>query len=166
MAVKFLTLVGIKKIFQTALQAFSGGEGLVATRADGFIDPSFFEGSEVLVIEASENLAARDAVNIFDDAGTFKVRKADASNFGTKADGFVTAAFLVTEQATVLREGKVGGFSGLIPGPIFLDDATAGGIVQTDPVTGASAGDIWQQLGTAINATTMAIEIGEAIELT
>lgn len=118
---------------------------------------------ENFFLEASEDLDAKDAVNIWDDGGTFKIRKADASLFDTRADGFVTVDVLVTQTASVTREGKVEGFAGLIPGPVFL--GAAGAIIQTDPTDGASTGEIWQQLGTAVNDETIAIELGPAIEL-
>lgn len=168
MAVRYLTLSGIKKLWGTALQVFSGGEGVVATGLDGFIHPSFIQGSGTLAIEASENLANLDAVNIHEPiAGDFRLRKADASAFTTQADGFVSAAWLLGEVADVLTNGKIGGFPAttFAAGPIFLDSATAGGVIQTDPTAGATPGDVWQVVATAIDDTTLEIKIGEAIEL-
>lgn len=127
----------------------------------GQFHPSLIPGSEVCVIEASENLAANDLVNIWDDGGTFKVRKADASSYDTRAMGFVKESVTSGQDADVFGEGIVSGQTGLDPADeVFLSATTAGATTQTPP---ASSGDIWQAVGTPISATQFKFEKGEAI---
>lgn len=59
-------------------------------------------------IAASESLSAGDFVNIWSDAGTPKVRKADASTSGKEAVGFVLSAVTSGSQATVYTEWYIG----------------------------------------------------------
>lgn len=162
---RFLTINGNQKVLDTAISTSAGAgdaDKIVATGADGFIDPSFLPDSEQTVKIAGESLTARDAVNIYNDTGTAKVRKADASSFGTRAMGFVKDNFDADDPATVFSEGVVGGFTGLTIGnPVFLS-TTSGEITQTPPT---GAGDIWQIVGEAYSATEIRIEIEEAIVL-
>jgi hypothetical protein len=57
-------------------------------------------------ITASEALTANDLVNIFDDAGTLKIRQADAAT-GKPAHGFVTANVAQDADATVYYKGVI-----------------------------------------------------------
>lgn len=164
---KFLKIDGNKKAEGTAVTVSTGvaeAGCVVGTDASGKIDNSFLPagiGDESFVKEASEALATGDFVNIFDDGGTEKLRKADASAFATRANAYVTDNYVATDLATAFSEGVLGGFSGLSIGlPVFLDATTPGDITQTAPT---STGEIWQQLGVAISATEVRIEIGEAI---
>jgi len=137
---------------------------LVATGANGKIDASLLPASEEFGKEASEAIDALDFVNVFDDGGTEKVRKADASNFSTRATGYVLDNYLLGDTAQVLGEGIISGFSGLTIGePVFLDTTTSGGITQTPDLTNTGGSDIWQQIGEAVSATEIRVEIGEAI---
>lgn len=162
---RYVTISGNQKVLGTAASTSAGvadADKIVATGPDGFIDPSLLPDSERIVKEAGEGLSARDAVNIYDDGGVAKVRKADASSFSTRAMGFVKNNFLVTEDATVFSEGIVGGFAGLTIGaPVFLS-TTSGEITQAPPT---GAGDVWQIVGEAYSATEVRIEIEEAIVL-
>lgn len=148
---------------QAATQSTGAADAgkIIATNAQGQIDPSFLADTEVIVREASEDLDTRDVVNVFDDLGTAKVRKADGSAYNTRAMGIVINNYLTGENAAILSEGVVGGFAGLIVGdPVFLDAATPGEITQVPPT---ASGAIWQKLGVAVSATELRIEIGEAI---
>ena len=162
---RYLTISGNQKVLGSATSTSAGvadADKIVATGPDGFIDPSLLPDSEQIIREAGEGLSARDAVNIYNDGGTAKVRKADASSFSTRAMGFVKDNSLVTEDAVVFSEGIIGGFAGLTIGdPVFLS-ATSGEITQAPPT---GAGDIWQMLGEAYSATEVRIEIEEAIVL-
>lgn len=162
---RYLTLSGNQKVLGTAVSTSAGvgdADKIVATGADGFIDPSLLPDSEQVVKTAGESLSARDAVNIYDDAGTAKVRKADASAFSTRAMGFVKDNFDADDPATVFSEGIIGGFAGLTIGaPVFLS-VTSGAITQTPPT---ASGEVWQQVGEAYSATEIRIEIEEAIVL-
>lgn len=152
-----------KKEEGLGIQSSSGvadGGKLISTDDDGFLDPSFLRDGEVLIREASEDLDAGDFVNVFDDGGVAKARKAEASGPSTKAVGYITNNFLDGEQATILGEGILSGQTGLTIGePVFLS-LTAGDITQTPPT---GVGEIWQQVGVAISATEVRVEIGEPI---
>jgi len=133
---------------------------IVSTGTDGLIDPSFIPGGEVIVREASEALDGGDFVNVFDDAGAAKVRKADASAFSTRAIGFVKDNAASGANARIFGEGILGGLSGLTIGtPQFLS-LNSGEVTETPP-TGTA--EIWQMVGYAISATEIMVEIGEAI---
>ncbi|MGL5074347.1 MAG: hypothetical protein ACRDBG_00705 [Waterburya sp.] len=120
-------------------------------------------GADTIVIQTSEALVAGDFVQIWDNAGVGRVRKADASTVGKAADGFVLAAFGSGANATVYFEGQNNQRTGLVVGTrYYLSDTTAGSIVSA-PVVGA--GKTHQYLGKAISTTTLAFEPEDAIRL-
>lgn len=139
---------------------------LVALDATGKIDTTMMPaglGSDSVSVPASEALASGDLVNIWDDTGTAKARKADASAAGKEAHGFVTAAVAIAANATVFFEGSIGGKTGLTPGARqYLSDTTPGATVATAPGTAAH---VVQFVGCAVNATTISFEAGEPITL-
>lgn len=131
--------------------------------ADGLLDPSVMPvgiGADTATIVASEALAAGDFVNIWDDAGTAKVRKADATTEGKEAVGFVLSAVSAAANATVYFEGKNTQRSGLTPGARQYLGTTPGACTATAP---SANGNVVQPLGEAINATTIAFEKQEPI---
>lgn len=105
-------------------------------------------------IEADESLADGDFVNVFDDAGTPKVRLAKADSCDTCAKGHVRAAWTAGQMARVYRPSTVNSsLSGLTPGLFYyLDAAVAGGVVDTPDMTD---GYIIQNVGWAISATEL-----------
>jgi len=139
----------------------SDANKLVETGSDGKLDVSVLPtgvGPDVKLIVASEAIGAGKYVNIWDDAGTPKVRLADASN-GRDAHGYVKDAVLLAGIATVYFEGENDDLSGLTIGSRqYLD--TAGGVTETPRSTG-----LHQFLGIAINATSINVDIDDAIEL-
>jgi hypothetical protein len=144
----------------TAASVGAADEGkLVALDANGLIDPSMMPvgiGADTAIVEASEALASGDFVNIWDDTGTMKVRKADATVAGKEADGFVLAAVLSGANANVYFEGKNNALTGLTLGArYYLSAAVPGGATATPPT---GTGKVVQYLGRAINATTIAYE--------
>jgi hypothetical protein len=120
-------------------------------------------------IEAAEDLDAGDMVNIFDDSGTTKARKADASDNTKPCNGFVAESysslggFGLGEQARVFFVGNVNSHktSLTIGVPYFLSE-TAGGITATPP---SGTGKIVQRVGFAISTTEMEFEPHEPIKL-
>ena len=111
-------------------------------------------------IEAGENLSAGDIVDIYNDGGTAKARKAGADD-PYPADGFVLASYTITETATVYLFGKVTGLSGMTPGAKqFL--STNGARTQIAPST---SGYIVQEVGIALSATEMKFEPQQLILL-
>ncbi len=129
---------------------------IIQTDANGLIDPSFFPASFDVVTrtyEASVNLDANDLVNIFDDAGTFKVRKADSS-LAQEANGFILDTVTATNNVTVYLVGVLPGFTGLSEG--FVQLTTNGDGTQT--YFNPADGEIYQVLGYALSATEIRFE--------
>lgn len=119
-------------------------------------------GADTASIVASEALAAGDLVNIWNNAGTANVRKADASVSGKEAHGFVLAAVSALASATVYFEGTNTQCTGLTPGPQFLSGATAGKTVATAPT---GTGKVVQRVGFAISATALNFDGSDPIVL-
>lgn len=118
-------------------------------------------GADTKSIEASENLAAGDLVNIHDSTGE-KVRKADAAN-ARRAHGFVLSAVTSGQNATVYFEGTITGLSGLTPGALmFLSGSAAG---EASATAASGSGDIVQEVGVAVSATEISFEPGRPITL-
>lgn len=106
-------------------------------------------------LTASESLADGDFVNIWNDAGTPKVRKADGSTTGKEAHGFVLAATAASGTALVYFEGANTHLTGLTAGPRFLSATVPGGTQATAPT---GSGQIIQQLGIAYSSTNLTFE--------
>ena len=127
---------------------------LVALDATGKIDLSMMPtgiGPDTATVQASEALAAGDVVNIWNNAGAFRVRKADATVAGKEAHGFVLASVLLGANALVYFEGPNTQVSGLTPGVQFL--ATVAGTVT--PTSPSATGNVTQVVGFATSATVM-----------
>ena len=163
---KFITLDNGRKKLQSAIDVSTGTADackILKTDATGRIDPTFLPvgiGDDSKMIEASEALDAGDFVNIFDDAGTTKVRKADASN-DRPAHGFVNTAAAAASQANVFFEGENNALSGLTGGSRYYLD-TAGNITTTPKTT---AGELHQFVGVACTATELNAEISESVQI-
>lgn len=127
--------------------------------AQGYLDTTWLPpgiGDDARIIEAGENLGAGAFVNVYDDAGTTKVRNADANSPGKGAQGFVREAFTSGQQAKVFFEGTNDQLTGLTGGvTYFLSDTIPGGVVST-PVTGA--GKLHQIIGRSVSATAINFE--------
>jgi hypothetical protein len=117
-------------------------------------------GPDTAVIQASENLAAGDFVNIHNSGGA-RARKADATTSGKEAHGFVLASVTSGQNATVYFEGTNDQVTGQTAGPVFLA-TTAGGATATAP---SGAGNVTQRIGVAISTTAINFERGEPIVL-
>lgn len=141
---------------------------LVALDGSGLIDPSMMPvgiGADTATVAASENLTAGDYVNIWNDSGTPKVRKADASaaSAGKRAHAFVLNNVTIGANATVYFEGKNTALTGLTPGTTYvLSDSTPGGVLALASAP-STAGYILQVLGDAISSTAISTEIGNPI---
>ncbi|HYC27609.1 MAG TPA: hypothetical protein VEB42_02320 [Chitinophagaceae bacterium] len=169
-AKKFLRYVNgvLNEVFGIQVSAGAGNAGdIVALDDQGRIDSSMMPigyGSETKSIVASEALAAGDFVNIYDNAGTPTVRKADASGgFAKRAMGFVIGAVANGANATVYYGNLNNQKSALTPGARqYLSATTPGATSDTPPST---AGHIVQVLGNAVAATEILVEIQEPIVL-
>lgn len=163
---KFLTIInGARRLVSAIAQSMGAADAnkIISTNSAGKLDVSFLPSGVAIQTEAmtaSEALAAGDFVNIFDDSGTRKVRKADASN-GRLANGYVLEAIDANQTATVYKTGSNSALSGLTPGQIrYLSATTAGRSAATTPTPGAS-GQIIQCLGYAESTTSILFEFDE-----
>jgi hypothetical protein len=146
-------------------QTSSAGAGdagkIIALDNTGRIDDTMMPvgiAADVNVVDASEALAAGDLVNIWDDTGTPKARKADASAV-KPADGFVLAAVDIADPATVYSEGTNDQVTGLTGGTeYFLSATTPGGVSATAPT---GTGQIVQRVGKAFSATSLNFQKGD-----
>lgn len=155
------------KLDQTLLRLATSGGGAAANLipqldATGLLPESMMPvgiSKDVAVIVASEALAAKDLVNVFNNAGVANVRKADFSS-AKPAHGYVMEAAASGASATVFFEGRVTGKTGLTPGQQYL--GANGGVVATP---GSGAGAIAQAVGFAYSTTEFTFEPQPAIVL-
>lgn len=169
MAQKFLTLVnGVRQLFEaiTTSAGVADAGKIVALDATGRLDESMMPvgiGADTKLIVTSEIIAAGDMVNVWDDAGTAKVRKADGSTTGKEAVGFVLEGAASGASVAVYFEGVVTGLSGLTPGArYYLSASTPGLITATAP---SASGNVVQFVGRALSATELSFEHDDAIVL-
>ena len=137
---------------------------IIALDSGGLIPLSMIPsnlGVAVYEIQASENIGAGDFINIWVDGGNARVRRADASELGKKAHGYVNAGVDLGDTAQVLTDFRNTGHTGLTPGSaLYLSATNPGRAVTTVPT---DTGEIVQHLGVAVNATTIDVEIDRPI---
>ena len=166
-AKKFLRLVSgvLTEVFGVQSSAGAGNAGdLVSLDDSGRIDNSMMPvgiGADTASLTASEALAAGDYINVWDDSGTPKMRKADATTAGKEADGFVLAAVSSGVAGTAYFEGTNTQVSGQTAGSVYLQ-TTAGAGSSTVP---SASGNVVQRLGTAVGATAVNFERGTPVTL-
>lgn len=149
---------------EAALQASAGAADagkIIALDAAGLIDPSMIPAGSVPVIIASEALAAGDFINVFDNAGTPNVRRANATTAGKEAHGYVLAAVLLGGNAAVYFSGENSAVAGATGGVVYLS-TTPGGFTSTAP---SASGNVVQRLGVATSATSINVETAEPVVL-
>lgn len=167
-AEKFLKLGAKDPEVYSALQVSAGagsGGRIVALLDSGRLDLTMMPtgiGPDVYVFPASENLGSGEEINIWDDSGTLKVRKADATAAGKKSHGYVLAAVTSGNNATVYFGGINTSKSGLTPGSEYYLSTTAGAVTTTPAST---VGNVVQHVGVALSATEMEYERGMAYEI-
>lgn len=135
-----------------------------ALDASGLLDVTMMPtgiGADTALILASEALSAGNLVNVYSNAGTANVRKADATVAGKEANGFVLSAFLSAATATVYFEGNNTQMTGLTPGQNFLA-TVAGGAVVAAPT---GSGNVVQRVGIAVSTTVLNFECQPPIVL-
>lgn len=169
MAQRFFSVVsGVKKLIEAITTSAGAGDAgkIPALDGSGRLSSTMMPvgiGADTALRAASETLAAGNLVQIWNDAGTAKVRKADASAAGKEATGFVLAGANVAENATVYFEGTITGLSGLTPGArYYLSDTTPGAVTDTAP---SATGAVIQYIGRAISATELSFEPDDGVEL-
>lgn len=170
-AKKYLALVAGKKkeVAGLVTSAGAGDDGkIVALDATGKLDTSVMPvgiGADTKSIVTSENLAAGDFVNVYDNAGTVSARRADASSNAKEAHGFVLAGVTSPAAATVYFEGTNTALTGLTKGvKYFLSHSTPGGVVEAASLT-TTAGHIVQEIGQSLSTTEISFEPQSTVEL-
>lgn len=129
----------------------------------GRLDSSFMPvgiGADTKSIVSSENLAAGDVVNVWNDGGTPKVRKADATSEGKEVVGFVLAGVTAPAAATVYFEGTITGLAGLTAGTRYYMSTTPGATTATAP---SGSGNVVQYVGTALSTTELTFEHAQPV---
>ena len=168
MADRYIALQNGRLVSKAATTASTGAAEagrVVALDSNGKLSATLFPtgiGDDVLSIVASEGLAAGAVVNVWDDAGTPKVRNADATVAGKEANGFVLAAFTAGQAASVYSDGTITGLTGLTPGARYYLSMTPGQITTAPP---SAAGNVVQYLGTTHTATSLPFEPSDGVIL-
>ena len=135
------------------------GDGLLVDAAGKVsVDPSYSNTLSVLV---DEDLPAGSYVNIFNDAGTAKLRLASAVSEEFSAYGFVSENWLVGDIATVYRQGKNESVLNVPTGTLFL--STVPGQYSDQPPT--NPGNIVQKIGFCLCDCEIETEIGFSVVL-
>lgn len=167
---KFLTVVNGTTTLTQAVTTSAGvadANKIPSLDTNGTLSPTFLPTGvelQTVVLPTSENLASGDFVNIFEDSGTTKARKADASN-GREARGYVLAAVTSPADATIYLTGRNTAVTGATVGPLYLSATTPGGFSPTQPAT-PGANVILQPLGHALSPTSILFEYDRPIALT
>jgi hypothetical protein len=137
-----------------------------ALDGSGRLDTTFMPvgvGADTKSVVSSENLAASDLVNLWNDGGTLKARKADATAEGKECHGFVLAGVTAPAAATVYFDGAITGLSGMTIGARqYLSAASPGARTETAPTT---AGNVQQYVGVAVSATEMSFEPDDGVTI-
>ncbi|XAI95737.1 capsid fiber protein [Dolichospermum phage Dfl-JY23] len=161
---KFIGILnGIQTLYTAIASSAGAGDAskIIMTDSSGKIDSTLMPsgiGAATKSVLASEALVAGDFVNIYNNAGTLNVRKADNSN-GRHANGFVLSAFSNATNATVYLQGENTGRTGLTPGSVYFL-GTAGGATLTAPT---ATGTTIQQLGYSTGTTSINFEYNDPI---
>ena len=128
-----------------------------ALDASGRLDSTMMPtgiAADTATVQASENLAAGDFVNIHNVSGSARVRKADATSAGKEVHGFVLAAVTSGQNAVVYFEGSNAQVTGLTPGVQYLS-TTPGLATATAP---SGSGNVVQRIGLAVSANVLNFE--------
>jgi hypothetical protein len=148
---------------ETEAELIAGTNITITPAGSGATRTLTISAVDTATIQASENLAAGDFVNIHNVSGNARVRKADASTSGKEAHGFVLSAVTSGNNAVVYFEGRNTQVSGRTPGARqYLSASTPGAVTETPPT---GSGNVLQYLGVAIGATTISTEIEDGIIL-
>lgn len=168
-ASRFLTLAAGVWTWLSGTQASTGvadAGKIVALDDSGRLDASLMPvgvGADVVVLPATEAIAAGRLVNIYDAAGTTSVRLADASVPGKPADGFVLAAVASGASGPIYKEGTNTQLTGLTGGnDLYLSATTPGTVTAAPPTTG---GQVIQRVGKALGTTAADFERGQPITI-
>jgi len=157
---------GFKEVIPNDSSAGASDAGkMIQLNAGGKLDETMMPpgiGADTADILASEDISAGDIVNVWDNAGTSNIRKANATTNGMVANGFILAAVVSGDTAQVYFGGTNNQLSGMTPGTRQYLDTTSGLITETPPAT---PGNVVQVVGKAFSATEMTFEAMMPIEL-
>ena len=154
-----------EKVSKEAIDASAGSADagkIPALNAQGKLDESLLPVFDSASYEASENLSAGDLVNLFNDGGVTKMRRADRTN-QRQADGYVRDNINSGDTGTMYRDGEVTGktFAAADIGKSLYLDVTG------QPSVGANdadtAGQYRQKVGRVETTTSMQFEKGEVV---
>jgi hypothetical protein len=137
---------------------------IVALDDTGKIDATLMPtgiGAETSLVVASEALSAGNWVNVYDLAGSPRVRKADATAAGKPCNGFVLAAVASGGNATVYTDGINNQVTGQTAGEVFLQTTPGLG----GPAAPSTGGNVLQSIGTAVSATSVVFDFDRPITL-
>lgn len=162
------TTTGLEKEFQAINTSSGAGDAakIISTNAQGKIDVTFLPdgiGADAVSIEASEALAANDLVNVWNDGGTAKLRKANATDDSKPAHGFVKDNVTSGAQGTIFFNGFISGQSGLEPGNTVWLSASTSGAIEDDATNLQTSGNLLQTVGIAISTTQIEFERGRGV---
>jgi hypothetical protein len=101
---------------------------------------------------ADESLTAGNVVNVYNNSGALKVRKASATTISLAATGYVSANYNTSDTVTVLTGGGNSYLNSLSLGSTYYLSTTAG---LADTAIPTTANYVVQELGVAISATTL-----------
>lgn len=119
-------------------------------------------GAQTKDYQATEAISAGALVNVYDVSGNFRIRNADATVVGKKANGYVLAGIASAATGTVYLAGINNQLTGLAPGDLYLSAATPGAVTATPPT---GTGKIVQRVGYALSVTEALIELDSPIVL-
>lgn len=144
----------LTEVAATQTSAGAGDAGKIpALDANGLLAATMMPAgvaADTMSLVSSDNFAAGDLVNVWNNGGVFTARKADASVTGKEAHGYVIAATTSPAVAVVYLNGINANASGLTAGNVFLSDTTAGKVSNT---AGSGTGHVAQRVGVALSAT-------------
>lgn len=165
---KYMQLVNGKKTLTKSKDVSAGvadaGE-IVALDSEGKIDPTMLRDIDNKNVPTFEDLTSGDYVNLFDDGGVVKARKADNSN-NRPAHGYVKDSVVAPANVTIYFEAANANLAGLTKGSRqYL--GTVGGTIEAplDPTLLANDGKLHQLLGVAISDTEVNTDIQDCIIL-
>lgn len=111
---------------------------------------------------AGETIANGNLVNIYNDTGTLKVQKANATAYGKRADGFVLVGGAAGANLQVFVTGINTASTGLtLGGELFLS-TTGGGVTGTAP---SASGNVNQYIGKVLTTSSYLFQPGDVYEL-
>jgi hypothetical protein len=159
---KYVERDALGNLIEVRSKAGSVGVGdaakIVERAANGYIDITDLPpgvGAATKVAIGSEALTAGDWINIYDNAGTPNVRKANATDNTKPVNGFVLANFASGASVTAYLSGLNTQRTGMTTGVRYFGSTTPGGQVAAAGVAAGlgATGNYVQFLGDAESAT-------------